>query len=259
MAKKLQQSFKRVEKKYLLTPQQYDALLDGMTPYMKADEYGRYTICNIYYDTDNFQLIRTSLEKPVYKEKLRLRSYGTPTDEQKVFVEIKKKFDHVVYKRRAVMECAEAAAYLSGTSRPARESQILHEIDWFLKAYRPVPKVFIAYDRVALAGIDNDELRVTFDTNLRWRATDLDLRKGDHGQLILPEDRILMEIKIPGTAPLWLSHLLSEVQAFPASFSKYGTCYTQHLCAQAVPAVAAQVRSNVRYPSNYQKEALFSA
>lgn len=153
MAKKLQQSFKRVEKKYLLTPQQYDALLDGMTPYMKADEYGRYTICNIYYDTDNFQLIRTSLEKPVYKEKLRLRSYGTPTDEQKVFV----------------------------------------------------------------------------------------------------------EIKIPGTAPLWLSHLLSAVQAFPASFSKYGTCYTQHLCAQAVPAVAAQVRSNVRYPSNYQKEALFSA
>ncbi len=235
MTKKIQQSFKRFEKKYLLTPAQYDALLDSMMPYMKVDEYGRYTICNIYYDTDNFELIRTSLEKTVYKEKLRLRSYGTPADDEKVFVEIKKKFDQVVYKRRAVMPCTEAASYLAGDAYPLKADQICHEIDWFLKSYQPKPKVFIAYDRVALAGIENEELRVTFDTNLRWRDYDLDLRKGDHGQLILPQDRILMEIKIPGTSSVWLGHLLSEVGVFPTSFSKYGTCYKEHLLSRSLP------------------------
>lgn len=239
MRKTVQQSFRRVEKKYLLTPTQYNALLDGMMPYMKADEYGRYTICNIYYDTDNFALIRSSLEKPIYKEKLRLRSYGTPTDDQKVFVEIKKKYDHVVYKRRAVMPCEGAVEYLAGNTYPQHADQICREIDWFLRFYQPKPKVFIAYDRVALAGIENNELRVTFDTNLRWRDYDLDLRMGDHGEPILPADQILMEIKIPGTAPLWLSHLLSANGVFPTSFSKYGTCYRKHLTDQVVPSVTA--------------------
>lgn len=258
MGKKIQQSFKRVEKKYLLSPAQYRALRDGMAPYMKADEYGRYTICNIYYDTDDFRLIRASLEKPVYKEKLRLRSYGTASDDQKVFVEIKKKFDHVVYKRRAVMPCAEAVRYLAGGASPHGDDQICREIDWFLTCYRPKPQVFIAYDREALAGMENEELRVTFDTNLRWRDYDLDLRKGSHGELLLPQDRILMEIKIPGTAPLWLSRLLSQVGAFPTSFSKYGTCYSEHLLDRSVPGPAADSTPALPTPK-YQKEALISA
>lgn len=260
MAKQIQQSFKRFEKKYLLTPAQYDALLDGMRPYMQADQYGRYTICNIYYDTDNFQLIRTSLESPIYKEKLRLRSYGVPTDGQQVFVEIKKKFDHVVYKRRAVLPCAEAAAYLAGQTRPRAEDQICREIDWFLKTYQPSPRVFIAYDRTALAGIENRDLRVTFDTNLRWREEELDLRRGDHGAPLLPGDRILMEIKIPGTAPVWLGHLLSESGVFPTSFSKYGTCYRQNLLERAVPECGYETRRNrTPHPSESMKEAYFSA
>ena len=261
MAKKIQQSFKRFEKKYLLDPARYNALLDGMAPYMKADEYGSYTICNIYYDTDNFELIRTSLEKPVYKEKLRLRSYGVPTDDKKVFVEIKKKFDHVVYKRRIVLPCAEAVSYLAGEASPQGEDQICREIDWFLKTYQPKPKVFIAYDRMALAGIENEELRITFDTNLRWRDHDLDLRKGDHGQLILPRDCILMEIKIPGTAPVWLSHLLSQVGVFPTSFSKYGTCYKEHLLERSLPgdSVSLQRQKSKLGAAKRMKEALFSA
>ena len=260
MAKQIQQSFKRFEKKYLLTREQYDALLDGMRPYMKADQYGRYTICNIYYDTENFQLIRTSLESPVYKEKLRLRSYGVPGDDQKVFVEIKKKFDHVVYKRRTVMPCVEAVEYLAGRARPRTEDQICREIDWFLKSYRPEPRVFIAYDRSALAGIENGELRVTFDTNLRWRDQDLDLRLGDGGKPILPQDRILMEVKIPGTAPVWLGRLLSEAGVFPASFSKYGVCYRQNLLAQAVPNLRCGGSNGpVSCPSLPDKEAYFHA
>ena len=232
MGQNIQCCFERYEKKYLLTPAQYRALQTGMAPYMEADVHGRYTICNIYYDTPDFRLIRTSLEKPVYKEKLRLRSYGVPAADSKVFVEIKKKYDGVVYKRRAVMKPQEAVSYLEGTGRPNHEDQICREIDWFLRTYQPEPRVFIAYDRTALAGRENSDLRVTFDTNLRWRTTDLDLRLGDQGSLLLPETQILMEVKIPGAAPMWLSRLLSGNGVFGTSFSKYGFCYQQHLAKQ---------------------------
>lgn len=233
---KIQCSFERFEKKYLLTADKYEMLLKGMEPYMEPDEYGHYTICNIYYDTDNYELIRTSLEKPVYKEKLRMRSYGVPRDGGNVFVEIKKKFSGEVYKRRTAMEVSEAVGYLAGNVQ-ASDEQIRHEIDWFLKSYQPVPKVYIAYDREAYAGVENPELRITFDTNIRWRDTELDLRAGDYGAPLLDEGQILMEIKIPGTAPIWLSHLLSEAEVFPTSFSKYGTCYRNNLLGQeAVPA-----------------------
>jgi len=235
MARHVQCCFQRYEKKYLLTPDQFAKVQDGMKPYMRPDEFGRYTICNIYYDTDDFQLIRASLEKPVYKEKLRMRSYGVPGDHDKVFVELKKKFDGVVYKRRTVMEAASAVAYVNEGVRPEQEDQICHEIDWFLRSYRPTPKVFIAYDRTAFAGSENSDLRITFDTGLRWRDTELDLRAGDHGALLLPADQILMEIKIPGTAPVWLAHLLSESGVFPTSFSKYGTCYKQNLLGHSLP------------------------
>lgn len=232
MAKKMQFCFKRYEKKYMLTPEQLSRMLAGMGNYVQADEFGRYTICNIYYDTENYLLIRASLAKPVYKEKLRMRSYGVPGNQDQVFVELKKKFDSVVYKRRAVMKAASAAAYLHDGAVPEREDQICREIDWFMRSYHPEPKVFIAYDRMAFAGLDNPDLRITFDTNLRWRNTELDLRAGDYGERFLSPDQILMEIKIPGTAPVWLAHLLSETGAFPTSFSKYGTCYTQKILGQ---------------------------
>ena len=100
----IQCCFERYEKKYCLTLSQQRFLLERMTPYMKKDAYGEYTICNIYYDTDDFHLIRASLEKPVYKEKLRVRSYGVPEEGDRVFVELKKKFDGVVYKRRVTAD-----------------------------------------------------------------------------------------------------------------------------------------------------------
>ena len=227
MSDGVQCCFKRYEKKYLLTPEQYQGVLRGMRPHMQADRYSRYTICNLYYDTDSYQLIRTSLEKPVYKEKLRVRSYGTPGEGDKVFVELKKKFEGVVYKRRAVLDAGEAVRCIDG-GEPFREgTQICHEIDYFLQSWHPTAKVVIAYDREAYAGIENSELRITFDTNLRWRDTDLDLRKGSAGKPILPPDMILMEVKIPGTAPLWLARLFGELGIHSSSFSKYGTWYKQ--------------------------------
>ena len=226
MANGIQSCFERVEKKYLLNWRQYQAMLKGMEPYMKADRYSNYTICNIYYDTPDYRLIRESLEKPVYKEKLRMRSYGTVTGADNVFVELKKKYQGVVYKRRVTLRAAEAVRWLRGDAA-APAGQIQKEIDWFLRSNRPQPRVFIGYDREAYAGKEDGELRLTFDTNLRWRDTEVDLRCGDHGTFLLPEETILMEIKIPGAAPLWLARLLSENGIFPISFSKYGTYYKE--------------------------------
>jgi len=222
----VQSCFERYEKKYLLTREQYRAFRRGMAPYMQPDQHPRYSISNIYYDTQHYDLIRTSLEKPVYKEKLRLRSYGIPGSGDNVFVEIKKKFDGVVYKRRVTMELEQAEGYLRGEN-PGDGSQISREIDWFLQSYRPEPKVFIAYDREAWAAADGGELRLTFDTALRARSNDVDLSRGSHGVPLLQEDLILMEIKIPGAAPLWLARLLAENRISPTSFSKYGTYYKQ--------------------------------
>lgn len=238
----IQSSFQRVEKKYFLTRHQYVALLEAASPYLRPDRYGRYTICSVYYDTEDYRLIRASLEKPVYKEKLRLRSYGVPRDGDTVFVELKKKFNGIVGKRRVVMEAQQAVDYLSGAAVPDDKTQISREIDWFLQSYHPSPKAFIAYDREALSGIEEPSLRVTFDTGLRWRTTELDLRLGDHGAPLLAEERILMEIKLPGAAaPLWLSHLLSELEIYPGSFSKYGTCYSREIMGRETPCPTKEV------------------
>ncbi len=230
--KQSQFTFKRYEKKYLLTSAQYQTAAKALEEYMRADEYARSTICNVYYDTPDFALIRASIEQPVYKEKLRVRSYGTPSRDDKVFVEIKKKYDGVVYKRRVPMNDKEALAYLNLGVRPDKEDQIQHEIDWFCRSHELEPKVYIAYDRLALAGREDSELRVTFDRNIRWRDYELDLTQGDHGEALLPPDTVLMEIKIPGTAPVWLSHMLSELNIFPVSFSKYGGCYKRMMAAE---------------------------
>lgn len=235
----IQSCFKRYEKKYLLTGEQYEAMRAGMAAHTVPDVYGCYSIGNVYYDTPDYRLIRASLEKPAYKEKLRVRSYGVPSDGDNVFIEIKKKYDGVVYKRRIVMEAQQAALYLHGV-RGGDGSQISREIDWFLRLYKPSPRVYIAYDREAYAGREDGELRVTFDTGLRARSTDVDLRLGDHGVPLLENGLTLMELKIPGAAPLWLARLLSENRIFSTSFSKYGAYYKRYVLGGASAAVARE-------------------
>ena len=225
MAENIQSCFERYEKKYRITRSQQAQIIKGMQEHMKADKFGRYTICNIYYDTDDWRLVRASIEKPIYKEKLRVRSYGVPAEDGKVFVELKKKYDGVVYKRRITTAPETAAAFIEGAADGAKFGQIGREIEWFCSFYDVRPKVFIGYDRLAFAGIEQPELRMTFDTGLRFRTEELDLRLGDHGAPLLPPDEVLMEIKIPGVCPMWLSGLLSDVGAFPTSFSKIGHCY----------------------------------
>ena len=222
--------FERVEKKYVLSKDKYKALLEGIAPYMSADEYGLHTICNIYYDTDTYDLIRHSIDKPKYKEKLRVRSYGKVGKKDKVYVELKKKYNGIVYKRRVSMTLEEAERYLKHGIKPnTKQLQILKEIDYFMKFYEPKPKLYLAYDRVAYFGKEDENLRITFDHNIRSRDYDMSLSKGDYGTYLLDESSYLMEIKVPGAYPIWLARLLAELEIYPTSFSKYGNIYKENL------------------------------
>ncbi len=221
-----QNTFKRYELKYLLTKEQKKLIQKAFEPYMQEDSYGRSTICNIYFDTPDSLLIRRSLEKPVYKEKLRVRSYGTATPESTVFVELKKKYKSVVYKRRISVTEKEAMDYLCKGIPLAKQSQITEEIDYACEFYRNLePAVFLSYEREAFYGKEDKELRITFDENILWRNEDISLCSPVYGTPILREGHALMEIKIASAMPLWLTQLLAENQIFKTSFSKYGNAY----------------------------------
>jgi len=229
-------TFERYEKKYLLDAGLYERLWQRLEPYLEPDLYPRSTVCSLYYDSADYRLIRHSIEAPVYKEKLRLRSYGVPGDGDTVFVELKKKYDGIVYKRRVGMPAAQAALWLAGGCA-VEDSQTAREIEYFLQNYRPEPRVYLACERTAWRAKENAELRITFDRDIRWRQDALDLRAGSGGEPLLEDGRLLMEIKLPGAAPLWLAHLLSEFSVFPASFSKYGTCYREHILPDYIKGV----------------------
>ena len=229
-----QSAFERVEKKYLMTKEQFERFRQRTENLITLDQYGLHTICNIYYDTDTYDLIRYSIEKPKYKEKLRLRSYGIPTKDSTVFVELKKKWNGVVFKRRTSMTLEEARNYLNNGVRPSKESQIVKEIDYFLEYYNPIPRLFLAYDRLAFFSNENSEVRITVDQNIRSRTTDIDLELGDRGDLLMDDALYLMEIKVPGAFPLWLANILSDLEIYPISFSKYGNIYKKSLIARGV-------------------------
>ena len=222
----VQTVFRRYELKYLLTQAQKETVLQAMQPYMTLDKYGRTTIRNLYYDTDSYLLIRRSIEKPAYKEKLRIRSYSRVDGDSAAFVELKKKYKSVVYKRRISLPYAEATAWLSRERHPDKHTQIANEIDYFLDYYGSLhPTVFLSYEREAYYANDGTDFRVTFDDNILCRQDDLSLASDVYGTPILPEGKVLMEIKCSGGIPLWMTHVLSEEKIYKTSFSKYGTAY----------------------------------
>lgn len=218
--------FKRYELKYLLSRWQKERLIASMRPYMELDRFGHSTIRNIYYDTDTYRLIRRSLEKPAYKEKLRVRSYEKVNEKSAVFVELKKKYKSVVYKRRIVMPEQQAVDWLSGAISCPQESQISREIDYFCSFYETLhPAVYLSYEREAFYSLGGDDFRVTFDENILYRTNDLSLESEIYGTPLLRDDQILMELKTPGGIPLWMTHFLTEQQIQKTSFSKYGAAY----------------------------------
>lgn len=218
--------FKRYEIKYMITLEQKQKVLDAMKPYMKLDKYGRATIRNLYFDTDSYLLIRRSIENPTYKEKLRVRSYGRAEPDSTVFVELKKKYKHVVYKRRISLPEAEAMEWLSKEKHCTKYTQISEEIDYFLRFYKTLhPTVFLSYEREAFYANDGSDFRITFDDTVFCRQEDLSLESEVYGTPILPEGMVLMEIKCSGGIPLWLTEVLSKEHIYKTSFSKYGTAY----------------------------------
>lgn len=217
-------TFKRKEVKFILNKEQKMALLNEIGHLLVADKFKEYTITNIYMDTEDSRLIRKSIEKPIYKEKMRVRSYGKADEGSNVFVELKKKYQGIVYKRRIKMPLIEAKSFIKRDT--TRNGQVEDEIEYFIDFYKGIkPAMYISYKREAFKGILDNELRVTFDDEILWRDENLSLSSEIYGNPILGEDQYVMEIKCEDSMPLWLTNALASFRIYKTSFSKYGKAY----------------------------------
>jgi hypothetical protein len=225
--------FNRYEKKFLMDYVTWRQLQNSLTAYMEPDKHNKngeyYTINNIYYDTVDNELIRKSISKPKYKEKLRLRGYGTPNRTDKVYLEIKKKVNGLVNKRRTTLILDEAYKFIHTKRKPLYKDymnkQVLNELEYFLNLYELKPKICISYDRMGFFSTTDKDLRVTFDTNIRTRRYDLKLESGTYGEKLLNKNIYLVEIKTDKAFPVWLTNMLSNNKIYKNRFSKYGTEY----------------------------------
>ena len=267
--------FKRYEIKYMVTAEQKARILKAMEPYMEMDKFGRSTVRNIYFDTDDFVLARHSIARPDFKEKLRIRSYSKADADSTVFVELKRKFDRVVYKRRVGLREADAVKWMAGSKDPsvihnlaAEAPQVTSEIEYFKSIYcglRPV--LYLSYDREAYrmksgaaAADGGADFRITFDCNILCRENDLTLRSEAYGRSMLKEGMFLMELKCPGAIPMWMIRVLSEENLYKTSFSKYGTAYCSFMeespseRARAIAAAGYEKYAAARSAGQHMKQ-----
>lgn len=226
--------FERYEKKYVLSREQYDMFREEINTYMQMDLYGKSTICNLYYDTQDYYLIRASLDKPVYKEKLRLRSYNVPQKDGVSFLEIKKKYAGIVYKRRIALNLSDAYESIRQRQVIGANGQITNEMNYFLQHYSLKPVTYLAYDRIAMEGKEDASLRMTFDFSIRSRQEDLDLAAGDYGTNVFDEDIVVLEIKALDAYPFWLINVLEKHGIYPSSLSKYGEVYKRIILPELI-------------------------
>lgn len=221
-----QSFFKRYEIKYLISLEQKKIILEAIKPYLELDKYGRTTIRNIYFDTPNYRLIRRSIERPLYKEKLRIRCYEQVNEDSMVFVEMKKKYNSIVYKRRVLLPLNEATSWISSKEERKDKNQIINEIQYFINYYEDLkPAIFLSYEREAYYALDNSDLRITFDENILFRTENIDLTQNVYGDKILEDGYSIMEIKYSKWIPLWLTKILSKEKIYKTRYSKYGTAY----------------------------------
>ena len=219
----------RYEMKYLLSAEQAHFFRRQLLGHMRPDQYGLTTIASLYYDTPDARLIRASLERPLFKEKIRLRSYGLATDDSPVYLELKRKADGIVYKRRVSTTVPGAEAFFAGAETIGADGQIGRELTYFRDLYGTLsPACLIFYDRTAYED-PQGQLRVTIDERPRYRVDDLDLRVSLCGIPLLPEGVCILEIKVQGAMPLWLTAILSEGAIYKTRFSKYGEAYKQQM------------------------------
>lgn len=233
--------FNRFERKYILTHKQKTDFVIFLNEYLVDDPYSingsHYTVYNLYYDTPDFSVIRNSTQKPIYKDKLRLRSYMTPLKkDDEVFLEIKKKHKGLINKRRVSLTYQDALDFIDKGIKPIFKSyidqQIINEIEYFIKIHQVKPGAYIRYDRIGLMSLDN-QLRVTFDHNIFFRDKEITLDKTDGVSILSDQDTWLMEVKSDQNFPFWLSRKLSEFELYSQSFSKYGKAYQKFLIGGA--------------------------
>lgn len=267
-------NFKRKETKYVLEEGDYLALMALIGDKLEEDEYPYSHIESIYYDTPDWRMINRSMEKPLYKEKLRVRVYGQAHEGCTAFVELKKKFDGIVYKRRIGMSLEGALAFLNGMDfdeamaafPPAsdqleleptwRDRQIAREIRACADRWQPlVPSMIISVDRTSLRASDGSGVRMTFDFDSRWRNTQLSFGEALGSPLMGP-GQVILEIKAQGSYPLWLVHALDRAKIYPVSNTKYGRAYRAAFPIQAAKAnVRAQGNAHEKGPATVKAAA----
>lgn len=251
-----QMVFKRYELKYMLTAEQKNYLQNEMQKYMKADSHGKSTILSLYLDTPDYLLIRRSMDHPMYKEKIRLRSYGVAQSDTECFIELKKKYDSVVYKRRADLKQEDLQKYIVGDFIP-NDTQIMREIVYSMKRYSNIaPSILLSYEREAFYSKTDHDFRMTFDENILWRAKDLSLTSPIYGEPILKDGQVLLEVKTAGAIPLWLVAIFRELGIQKTSFSKYATAYRTMIQAQGSrpivePGLSCNYTNSI-YGGNYK-------
>ena len=234
---------KRYELKFYLNKEQLAYFQESIKEHMKIDKYGLTSIASLYYDTPDYRLITRSIEKPKFKEKLRLRSYGLAKDDTPTFLEVKRKFDGIVYKRRITLLEAEAEDLIETHERNDR-SQISRELEAFLDTYKKLePKYLIIYDRSAYYQ-ENSDLRITIDMNPRYRTTDLNLHTSMEGEPLLEEGGAILEVKVQNSIPLWLTKILTEGKIYQTSFSKVGTAHKKELAKRDISHVLLERNKN---------------
>ena len=221
--------FRRIEQKYLINKDQRDRLLNRIANYIEEDEYFKSEISNIYFDNENHELLIESLEKPVFKIKVRLRKYNGCND---VFLEIKDKINGIVGKRRIKLTLDEFYDYIN--NHKIKNNQIMKELDYYFKLFNLKPSIFVAYDRLSYKEKNNKNLRITIDANLRSRYNDLKLESGSYGDKYFDNDTYIMEIKVLDSMPLWLVKNLSKLKIYPISFSKVGSIYSKSKGSEVV-------------------------
>ncbi len=230
-------TFKRYELKYRLNEQQYRAVIDALADKASPDKYcvgGKtYGLYNLYCDTDVFDIARHSVSKPAFKQKLRIRSYiENPADDDTVFVELKKKYDGCVNKRRATMTYAQALSLLStgvgNRSGDYISDQVTRELERYIKLNPVYPRVALSYQREAYFLKEDSKIRITFDTQIKAGLV------GQEQVLLEPEGIYIMEIKISEKIPLWLVRVLTQNKIYRQGFSKYGTYFNKYIAGKDI-------------------------
>ena len=253
-----QSIFERVESKYILTGKQYEALMEKIHDRIQPDMYPHSNISSVYFDTDDYQLVRGALAGNEYREKLRLRSYGLKDDNSEVFLELKKKYLGVTYKRRQALSYRDAMNYLLFGNKTC-SSQIMKEIDYLFSKHEDLkPKALIRYQRDCFVSSRDPSVRITFDYDISYSLKNLLLKNNEPEEKLTDADTIIMEIKCLNSMELWLASRLDELSIYPGNFSKYGQIYTNRImkgvktCLNSYSHQYIHQPSHLRYSSSVQ-------